>query len=49
MEVKLPKIKSGEIILDNILSKVLVEFFVKGAKELEANESRNSLAGLCLL
>ena len=49
MEVKLRKINSGEIKLENILSKVLVKFFVKGTKELDARESRNLLAGLCLL
>ena len=53
VEVKLPEIASGEIILENILSISVLEWEVSrvgckiyGTKELEARESRNSLVGL---
>ena len=52
VEVKLPEIASGEIILENILSISVLEWEVSrvgckiyGTKELEARESRNSLVG----
>ena len=55
VEVKLPEIASGEIILENILSISVLEWEVSrvdckiyGTKELEARESRNSV-GLWLL
>ena len=54
--VKLPGIMSGLIILENILSKRVLEWLVilvgckiKGINELEAGESKNSLVWLCSL
>ena len=53
VDVKLPKIASGEIMLENILSMCVLEWEVSpvsckiyGTKEFEAKDSRNSLVGL---
>ena len=53
MEVKLPEIASGEIVLEDILSVSVLKWEVNqvgckiyGTKELEARESRNSLVEL---
>ena len=56
VDVKLPKIASGEIMLENILSMCVLEWEVSpvrckiyGTKEFEVKDSRNSLVGLWLL
>ena len=53
VDVKLPKIASGEIMLENILSMCVLEWEVSpvrckicGTKEFEVKDSRNSLVGL---
>ena len=56
LAVKLPYIMFGSIMFKNILSIRVLEWLVilvgckiKGADELDASESKNSLVGLCLL
>ena len=53
MKIKLPEIACGEMILENILYVSVLEWEVSqvgckiyGTKDLEVNQSRNSLVGL---